>query len=130
MRTLVRQYARQWVATLKRSEPKAWDTVSDRFLRRVRSRGHTHLLADIAKAVQAMTSPNPIVPVHIVTARPLDSKHQQALVAQVLGDHPTEIRATVDETLVGGVIVRTPNDQWDFSVKAQLERLSRSLADA
>lgn len=70
------------------------------------------------------------VEAEIITAFPLDEAQQKRIAAALnkrLGRTVT-LRQTVDDTLMGGVIIRTEDRVIDGSVTAQLDRLTRALA--
>lgn len=59
------------------------------------------------------------------SARPLTEKQVEEI-ASTFGEKP-EVQTTVDESLVGGVVVRTNEIIFDGSMKTQLEKLKASL---
>jgi F-type H+-transporting ATPase subunit delta len=71
------------------------------------------------------------VDAQVITAFALNDEQQRSIAAALqarLGRTVT-LHQTVDESLVGGVIIRTEDQVIDGSVTAQLEKLSRALAD-
>jgi F-type H+-transporting ATPase subunit delta len=65
----------------------------------------------------------------IVTARELDSKEREALVAEIakLAGSKIEASFTLDESILGGTVVRIGSTVYDGSVRDRLERLREAL---
>ncbi len=71
-----------------------------------------------------------IVDAQVITAFPLDDEQQRRIADALkarLGRTVT-LHQTVDESLLGGVIIRTEDQVIDGSVTAQLDKLARALA--
>jgi F-type H+-transporting ATPase subunit delta len=70
-----------------------------------------------------------IRPAEIVTARELDSKEREALVAEIakLAGSKIEASFTLDESILGGTVVRIGSTVYDGSVRGRLERLREAL---
>ncbi len=130
MQAIARHTARKWASALKRANPKEWDSVSDIFLRRLRARGNARLMDDVLQAMTELLAEDAPLQVRVISAKSLSKAEQDALVKKVYPQRETRITTAVDETLLGGAIVQTADEQWDFSVKRQLERLNHSLIDA
>ena len=67
------------------------------------------------------------LPVEVTSARPL-SEQLQAELRKVLAEHTgakkVSLETTVDPSLLGGFIARTPAQELDASVKSQLQQLA------
>lgn len=86
------------------------------------------LLSDIAVQLQASTGH---VTAEATTAFPLTAELQTAVQQQVqalTGAKSVELKTTVDQDLLGGVIVRTAGRELDASVRRKLTSLSRGGA--
>ena len=70
-----------------------------------------------------------IRPAEIVTARALDPKEREALVAEIakLAGSKIEASFTLDESILGGTVVRIGSTVYDGSVRDRLERLREAL---
>ena len=70
-----------------------------------------------------------IRPAEIVTARELDTKEREALVAEIAKLAGSEIDAsfTLDQSILGGTVVRIGSTVYDGSVRGRLERLKEAL---
>jgi len=65
----------------------------------------------------------------IVTARELDAKEREALLAEVskLAGGKVEARFKLDASILGGTVVRLGSTVYDGSVRGRLDRLRDSL---
>lgn len=70
-----------------------------------------------------------IRPAEIVTARELDQKEREALVAEIakLAGSKIEPSFTLDKSILGGAVVRIGSTVYDGSVRGRLERLKEAL---
>lgn len=67
-----------------------------------------------------------IVVANAVSARPLTEtlqKHISSYIKQQTGAQKVALTTSVDESLIGGVVVRTPEREFDHSVRGKLNRL-------
>ena len=64
-----------------------------------------------------------------MTARDLDSKERDALVAEIAKLAGSKIDASfkLDKTILGGTVVRIGSTVYDGSVRGRLERLKEAL---
>ncbi len=69
-----------------------------------------------------------IRPAEIVTAREIDAKEREALVAEIAKLAGSKIEASfmLDKSILGGTIVRIGSTVYDGSVRGRLERLKSS----
>lgn len=58
----------------------------------------------------------------VVSARELDDQARSAI-AKLVGSDDVVLRETVDESLVGGVVVQTPTARLDASIRHKLAQL-------
>ncbi len=89
------------------------------------------VLPEIAERFEALKSAaENIVEVTITTASPIDDAQKQTIVSALQARLGNKINATTatDEDLIGGAIIRAGDFVIDGSVRAQLDRLSASLA--
>lgn len=71
------------------------------------------------------------IDVHVTTAVPLSEKMRERL-AEVASRHAgkhAELVETVDETILGGMVVRIGDEKFDSSVAARLKTLGVALAE-
>ncbi len=70
-----------------------------------------------------------IHPAEIVTARELDAKEREALLVQVaeLAGGKVDASFKLDESILGGAVVRIGSTVYDGSVRGRLDRLKEAL---
>jgi len=129
MQTTAKQYARRWADTLKRTPAKDWGVVSDRLLRSLQAHADQGMMDEIQTEMKSLLQSH-VVPVHVTSARPLTKETRTHMLKQLLGEQNLLITQAVDPSLIGGAVVRTTDEQWDLSVKHQLERLKRSIIES
>lgn len=107
-----------------------FDALSLSFLELVANNGRESLITEIATAfLGQLKEHRGIVPVTIVSAQALDAKTKEQITAKIKAavQGTLEITETIDETLIGGFIVRMGDHQIDASVSNQLNRLKQEL---
>jgi len=107
-----------------------FDALSISFLELVANNGRESLITEISKAfLNQLKEHRGIVPITIVSARPLDANTKGQITAKIKAavNGTLEITETVDESLIGGFIVRMGDHQIDASVSNQLNRLKQEL---
>lgn len=91
------------------------------------------LLGDVAKAFDArVMQEKHVLDAQVTTAVPLSAERTQAL-ADALGaaaGGTVKITATVDPSIIGGVVARVGSTVYDGSVTRQLERLKSQLINS
>ena len=72
-----------------------------------------------------------LIDVHVVTAAPLTKKLRGKLreITTAYTGKQARLVETVDEAIIGGMIVRVGDEKFDTSVSSRLKRLSASLAE-
>lgn len=82
------------------------------------------LLDDIAAI---LASRHGLLRAEVISARPLDASSRQAVldfITQAESATRVELEETIDEQLIGGVIVRTPTAELDASIRTKLKTLA------
>lgn len=96
-------------------------------------RGLTDLLADLARIFREIAeTERGIVVAEVTTAVPLDDALRASLtdkLAASLG-RPVSLRERVDETILGGIVIKVAGRVLDGSVVSQLDGMRRALATA
>jgi F-type H+-transporting ATPase subunit delta len=107
-----------------------FDALSISFLELVANNGREAFITDIAQAfLTQLKEHRGIVPVTIISAQKLDAKTREQITAKISASikGTLEITENVDESLIGGFIVRMGDHQIDASVSNQLNRLKQEL---
>lgn len=95
--------------------------------------GRAFELAGVAKAFRArLARHRGAREVEIVSAKPLDPKQLESILAGLSKSMGGKIDATtrVDESLIGGFVVRAGSRQFDASLKSKLQSLKLALKSA
>jgi F-type H+-transporting ATPase subunit delta len=107
-----------------------FDPMTLDFLSMVTKNGRENLIMFIAHSFEAqLKSHRGIVPVTIISARKLEDATRDKIVAKIQKsvDGTPELTEKIDESLIGGFIVRMGDKQIDASVSSQLMRLKQEL---
>lgn len=107
-----------------------FETVTMAFVRLITKNGREGMLPAIAEAFSAQVKEHKgIVPITLVSAAPLNAATKEALLARVQqGVKGTlEVTEKIDESLIGGFVVRMGDMQIDASVSSQFNNLKQRL---
>ena len=107
-----------------------FDALSISFLEMVATNGREDLITEIAGSfLTQLKEHRGIVPVTIISAKPLDAQTKDQITSKISAsiNGTLEITENVDESLIGGFIVRMGDHQIDASVSNQLNRLKQEL---
>jgi len=107
-----------------------FNPITIQFFRLVTKNGREHLLDDIAKQFdQLLKTKRGIVTGTLTSARPLDDTLKAAILDKIKGsfEGTLELNETVNESLIGGFIVRIGDKQLDRSVQSTLSKLKQNL---
>ena len=88
------------------------------------------LLPDIARLfIDEVNKSNATIVAKIITAKPLTEKSHNNLISRLTEKYGKKIEASVviDETLIGGAIIKVGDTIIDGSVKGRLEQLTKAL---
>lgn len=100
------------------------------FIGMVTNNGREAMLADIAEAFEAQVKEHRgIVPMTLTSAAPLEASTRDAIIAKVQSsvEGTLEVEEKIDESLIGGFMVRMGDMQIDASVANQLNNLKQRL---
>jgi F-type H+-transporting ATPase subunit delta len=101
------------------------------FIALITKNGRERFITEIANSyISQVKEYKGIVPIIITSARQLDATTRASIVARISAtvQGTLEITEVVDETLVGGFIVRMGDKQFDASVATQLLRMKQELS--
>lgn len=80
------------------------------------------IVADIARMLRELGT----VSARVITARQLNAELRDAVIAyiqRIEGASTVELDETVDASLIGGIVVQTPNKRLDASIATTLKNL-------
>ena len=100
------------------------------FIAMITNNGREAMLGDIAEAFEAQVKEHRgIVPMTITSATQLDASTRDAIIAKVQSsvEGKLEVEEKVDESLIGGFVVRMGDQRIDASVASQLNNLKQRL---
>lgn len=106
----------------------------DRFINFLRAVGHHNrfeLLPEIAAQFEFLRrEAEKRVHVQVTSAYPLDSAEQESLATRLKKrfGRDIDLEVEVDESLIGGVVIRAGDEVIDGSVRGRLEQLGKQLA--
>ena len=109
---------------------ESFEKVTMSFITLITKNGREALLPQIAEAFDAEVKAHKgIVPVTLVTATKLDDKTKDAIIAKVQSgvQGQLEITEQIDDSLLGGFVVRMGDTRIDASVASQLNNLKQRL---
>jgi F-type H+-transporting ATPase subunit delta len=108
----------------------AFTPISKSFVELITRNGRESHLPEIATAFDdLMKKLLGITPISIISAKPLDNKVKESIIEKVksLTTDKIEVTEKIDESLIGGFIVRMGDNQIDASVSSQLNKLKQRL---
>jgi F-type H+-transporting ATPase subunit delta len=76
----------------------------------------------IVRDIEAMLAAKGTVVADVASARPLNAAVRSEITA-MLGAKSVQLRATIDETLLGGVRIDTPGKRFDGTIRHKLNAL-------
>ncbi len=109
----------------------AFDERFVNFLRSVGQHKRFELLPEIAAQFEFLRrEAQQRIHVRVTSAYPLESDEQEALTRRLKSRFGREVdlEIDVDESLIGGVVIRTGDEVIDGSVRGRLEQLGKQLA--
>lgn len=106
------------------------DPMTLKFLKLVTKNGRENLLPEITESfIDQYRKYKGILDVHVKSAVPLEQKVKDSIIAKINTHFSGEIvlHESVDDSLVGGFVVRIEDKQIDASIKNQLANLKNIL---
>jgi len=107
-----------------------FDELTAKFIDLIARNRRESLLAEIAHSFEAQVKAfKGIVPITLISAVPMDKGTKDAILAKVKDSvkGQLEIKEIIDETLIGGFIVRMDDKQIDASIASQFNNLKQRL---
>ena len=107
-----------------------FEEVSKSFVRLITKNGRENLLPEIATSFDALVKEhNGIVPVTLISAKKLDDQTKKSILDKVSSsvEGTIEVNEILDESLIGGFVVRMGDTQIDASISSQFNNLKQRL---
>jgi F-type H+-transporting ATPase subunit delta len=107
-----------------------FEEVTKSFVRLITKNGREYLLPEIATSFDALVKEHKgIVPVTLISATKLDDKTKEQIMSKVEGmvTGKLEVEEKIDDSIIGGFIVRMGDTQIDASVLRQFNNLKQRL---
>ncbi len=107
-----------------------FEDITKSFVKLITENGRDVLLPEIARAFEAKVKEyKGIVPITLITATPLDDATKEQILSKVRATvkGELEIEEKIDESLIGGFVVRMEDKQIDASISSQFNNLKQRL---
>ncbi|MFO0496063.1 MAG: ATP synthase F1 subunit delta [Flavobacteriia bacterium] len=107
-----------------------FDPLTEQFIDLITRNRRENLLAEIAHSFESQVKQyKGIVPITLISATPLNDKTKETILSKVKGSvkGELEIKELIDESLIGGFIVRMDDKQIDASISRQFNNLKQRL---
>jgi F0F1-type ATP synthase delta subunit len=130
MKLTTKHLARRWYEALQQAKSSAWPSISESMLKQIQRAGRKRDLPAIVRALAKLEqAEQKVLDVVVTTSSSREVQEEAQLLSQLFGDRDIAVTRRIDPSLLGGVVVETHNDRWDFSVRHQLRRLTRDIND-
>lgn len=107
-----------------------FDRLSSMFIDLIAKNRREYMLGDIAASFDAQLKAHKgIVPVTLISAKPLNAKTKDTIMEKISASvkGKLEVNEEIDESLIGGFIVRMDDKQIDASIATQFKNLKQRL---
>lgn len=107
-----------------------FDEITTLFIELITKNGREAMIPQIADSFEAQLKAHKgIVPVTLISAKALDSKTKETIIAKVQSTITgiLEVTEQIDASLIGGFVVKIGDNRIDASVANQLENLKQRL---
>lgn len=129
MKFSVTQYAESLHQTLSETKPADTDKVISNFIRILNTNGDLHYYEAIIGAYEKIDREmKGIKQVEITTAHEVQINSEIVKSLNTVLGSDIELKKSVDESLIGGVVVRIEDTLIDASVRGQLNKLKNNLS--
>jgi F-type H+-transporting ATPase subunit delta len=128
MKLTTTQYAQALYDATVETGPKDHDKVLDNFVKILAENGDLPKIDDIEKEFKRIErEAKGIKEVNVTFAHSLENNSKIMDELNKVVEGKVEFKTTVDESIIGGVVVRVENTLIDGSVKTQLNNLNNQL---
>lgn len=127
MKFTAKQYAEALFESLREVRPKDQDRVLDNFVKVLAEYGDLKAYDEISKEYQKLEEhAQSIKQVEVTTANPAHSKALLAELNRIVGDK-IELKEKIDQSIIGGIVVRVDDTLIDASIKNNLNQLRKQI---
>jgi F-type H+-transporting ATPase subunit delta len=131
MKFTAKQYAQALLESLEATAPADTDKVLDNFVATIAENNDFKLYEEIISEFHKLDlAKKGVKQADVSSAHPLNSENEKQIV-EALNDYvkgKVELKKQIDESLIGGVVVRMDDVLIDASVKNSLEQLKKDLS--
>ncbi len=130
MKYLAKQYAQALIEALESASPKDQEVILDNFVKVLADNNDLRLFEQIAEEFHKLElAQKGIKQVEVTTAHPLNKENEQAIIHELnkLVKGNLQLKKKVDESVIGGVVIRLEDQMLDASLKHNLEQLRKDL---
>lgn len=128
MKLTSQQYAQALFDAVAETDPKDHEAVLDNFVRILKQNGDLGKYEEIdAEFRKLKLASQGIQEAKITVAKDIEINHTIISELNKAVNGKLEIKQKIDESIVGGVVVRVDDTLIDASVKTQLDKLNQSL---
>jgi F-type H+-transporting ATPase subunit delta len=131
MKYSARQYAQALIEALEGVAPSDEEKILDNFVEVLASNNDLRMFDDISQEFHKLELVKKgIKQVEITSAKPISRENEHQIVEELnkLVKGKIEVKKTIDEKLIGGVIIQMEDQMIDASVKNNLEQLKKGLS--
>ena len=132
MKFTAKQYAQALMDSLTDTDPKHIDLILDNFVFVLVENNALRMYDEIAEEFHKLElEKKGIKQVEVTSAHPINHENEKDILHELnkLAKNHYEIKKKVDESLIGGVVIRMEDQVLDASVKNNLEQLKKELSE-
>lgn len=125
-----KNYAQALIDSLSGAGPADENQILDNFVKVLAENNDLRLFEQISEEFHKLElAKKGITQVEVTTAHPINRENEQEILDQLnrIAKGHYEVKKKVDESLIGGVIIRMEDQMIDASVKNNLEQLKDNL---
>ncbi len=129
MKFTSKQYAQALFESLQESSPKDHDKVIENFVQVLKKNADLSHYEEIIKVYEELDLTNRGVRVaEVTTAHEMKANHEMIEALNKVVGQKIEVKNKVDESLIGGMVIRVDDTLIDASIKGQLDNLKQNLS--
>ena len=127
-----KQYAQALFDALADTDPRHTDLVLDNFMKVLADNNDIRLFEQISEEFHKLDlQKKGIKQAEVVTARPISKQNEAEIIAELnkIAKGNYELKKEVDESVIGGIVIRMEDQMIDASIKNNLEELKKELTE-